>query len=507
MHMRAPHPMTKLVPTALTGRAAGILVVGLAGALAGWLLPRGPVTTPEAVIALVAALAVGFSAGWLAQTRWMLLAAPLAFMAVFEVSRMRVEGPTVDGIAVNGLYGVIALVGGRGIDAVLILLPLTVGCAWGLVVARQLSSSPAIGSPVRRHLVRRGVLVVATGAMVLLAAGLLRPASTEAIVGADGKEVAGSISELVEVPIGGHDQAIMLRGVSADAPVLLFLEGGPGGTGIGRIRNSGEKLEQSFVVATWDQRGTGKSYDALEPTATLTVDQMVSDTLEVTKYLRERFDERKIYLVGSSWGTILGTMAVQDSPGLFHAYVGTGQVVDPFETDTLMYAESLKDARARGDDGAVSSLRDLGPPPYDDTLDYPVAIASNPKLMDYEHGADYNAGSEYPSSLFVGEYSLVEQLRGMAAIAETFHVLYPQLSGTDFRVDVPRLDVPVYLVEGSHEAAGRETLAREWFGELVAPSKGYVVFDRSGHTPPYDEPGRFADLMVKILKATDAGSR
>jgi proline iminopeptidase len=139
-------------------------------------------------------------------------------------------------------------------------------------------------------------------------------------------------------------------------------------------------------------------------------------------------------------------------------------------------------------------------------LDYPVAIASNPKLMDFEHGADYHATSEYPSSLFVGEYTLVEQLRGMAAIAETFNVLYPQLSHTDFRDDVPRLEVPVYLVAGSHEAAGRETLAREWFDALAAPSKDYLVFDHSGHTPPYDEPGRFADLMNNVVAATEAGS-
>jgi pimeloyl-ACP methyl ester carboxylesterase len=235
------------------------------------------------------------------------------------------------------------------------------------------------------------------------------------------------------------------------------------------------------------------------------VDQLVDDTLEVTNYLRDRFGQQKIYLVGSSWGTILGTLAVQDSPRLFHAYVGTGQMVDPFETDELMYGESLEDAVARGDDGAFSALRDLGPPPYDDTLDYPVAISSNPKLMDFEHGADYRASSEYPVSLFVGEYTLTEQLRGMAAIAETFDVLYPQLAGTDFRDDVSRLDVPVYLVEGSHEAAGRETLAREWFRALSAPSKEYLVFDKSGHTPPYDEPGRFADLMAKVASATEVG--
>ena len=126
--------------------------------------------------------------------------------------------------------------------------------------------------------------------------------------------------------------------------------------------------------------------------------------------------------------------------------------------------------------------------------------------MDFEHGADYNATSEYPVSLFVGEYTLAEQLRGMAAIAETFDVLYPQLAGTDFRTDVARLEVPVYLVEGTHEAAGRERLAREWFDTLAAPSKDYVVFDHSGHTPPYDEPGRFADLMSDVVAAVEAGS-
>jgi proline iminopeptidase len=503
MHLRVDIPTARLLTDSLRRAAAGLVVTALAGVLAGWLLPRGPVTTPEAVLALLAALGVGLGAGWLTRTRWVLLVAPVTFMVVFELVRMRADGPTVDGIALNGLYGLIALIGGRGIDALLMLLPLGVGCAWGVVLARRYGV-PAPTPRSSRHLVdllRQGVLTLATGAVLVLAAGLLRPASTASIVGADGQVVAGSIAEIAEVPIGGHDQAIMLRGASAKAPVLLFLEGGPGGTAIGRIRNSGQDLEQDFVVAAWDQRGTGKSYDALEPTSTLTLDQMVNDTLEVTNYLRGRFHQQKIYLVGSSWGTILGTMAVQRAPELFHAYVGTGQMVDPFETDQLMYAESLQDAQARGDHGAVKELRDLGQPPYDNTLDYPVAIASNPKLMNFEHGPDYNASSEYPASLFVGEYTLVQQLRGMAAIAETFHVLYPQLSGTDFRVDVPRLDVPVYLVEGSPEATGRETLAREWFNLLAAPGKHYVRFGHSGHTPPYDEPGHFAELMSHIVAA------
>lgn len=474
------------------GSAVGLLV--LAAALAGWLIPRGPVTTTEAVLSLLAAVAVGVGAGWLLRTQWALLVAPVTFMVVFELARMRVDGPTVDGISSFGIYDIIALVVGRGVDALLLLLPLMVGGGWGVLLAHRSDRSPR---PVRRA-VARGLLVLATASVVLLAGGLLRPASTEPIVDADGQEVAGSIAELVDVPIGGHNQAIMLRGVSSEAPVLLFLEGGPGGTGIGRIRNSGENLEEDFVVAVWDQRGTGKSYDAIEPTSTLTLDQMTNDTIEVTRYLLDRFGKDKLYLVGSSWGTIIGTLAVQRAPELFHAWIGTGQMVDPFETDQLMYAESLADADTRGDSGAAEALREQGPPPYEDTLDYPVALSSNPKLMGFEHGGDYNPASEYPASLFVGEYTLVEQLRGMAAIAETYDVLYPQLRDIDFRTDVPRLDVPVYVVEGRHESTGREPLARGWFNLLDAPSKEYIVFDKSGHTPPYDQPGRFADLMAEV---------
>ena len=133
---------TRSLTTSSRHRSEGVLLVALAGAVAAWLVPRGPVTTREALVAVVAALLVGLGAAWLARTRWILLIAPLTFMAVFELLRIRVDGPTVDGITPNGLYGVIALVAGRGIDALLMLLPLTVGCAWGLVLARRFRLTP-----------------------------------------------------------------------------------------------------------------------------------------------------------------------------------------------------------------------------------------------------------------------------------------------------------------------------------------------------------------------------
>lgn len=77
----------------------------VAGLLAGWLMPRGPVTTAQAVVALSVAIGVGGASGWLLRSRWALLLAPAAFMVVFELARMRVDGPTVDGVRLDGIYG------------------------------------------------------------------------------------------------------------------------------------------------------------------------------------------------------------------------------------------------------------------------------------------------------------------------------------------------------------------------------------------------------------------
>ena len=166
--------------------------------------------------------------------------------------------------------------------------------------------------------------------------------------------MVGGIAELTSVPIGGHQQALMIRGRSSEAPVLLHLAGGPGGTDLGAMR-ADTALEQTFVVVTWEQRGVGKSYAALDPVETLTLDGMVADTIELSEYLSTRFDEERIYLTGNSWGATLGVLAVQQRPDLYHAFVGTGQMVSQratdimFWEDTLAWAESTGHARPGGD--------------------------------------------------------------------------------------------------------------------------------------------------------------
>lgn len=175
MHVRK-EGSGKVAPAQARSRAVeAAAVAGGTGLVAGWLIPRGPVTTVEAISAVVAALAVGFASGWLMRSRWAMLLAPATFMLVFELARIRVDGPTVDGIRLDGIYSVIALISGRGVDALLMLLPMVVGVSYGVVLATR-AEAPT-GPVRRRHPVRHGVLALATVAVVGLVAVLLRPAT------------------------------------------------------------------------------------------------------------------------------------------------------------------------------------------------------------------------------------------------------------------------------------------------------------------------------------------
>jgi proline iminopeptidase len=329
--------------------------------------------------------------------------------------------------------------------------------------------------------------------------GIARPADTDPIVGANGEPLAGSVAELTSAEIDGHELALMIRGVSSDNPVLLFLAGGPGGTEMGAMREHLEALEEDFVVVTWDQPGTGKSYGELDPTSTLTLEQAVDDTIEVTNYLRDLFVQEQIYLMGQSWGSLLGVLAVQREPELYEAYIGTGQMVSPRETDRIFYQDTLEWARETGNEDLVETLIDIGPPPYDEMLDYEPALSHEKDVYPYDRSENSEGEGGFSENLFVEEYTLLEQVHNLGAFLDTFSVLYPQIQDIDLRESATELEVPVYLIQGRHEARGRAVLAEEWFRQLSAPRKRLTFLDTSGHRPLFEQPEEFTQRMRDMV--------
>ncbi len=486
--------------------SAGFSVV--LAALSGWLvaqvMPHGPATATQALMVMLAGLAVGLVAGLVMRSYWALLLAPLAYIAAVEAARLEAVGPTVDAIRLDETYGILALILGRGFHGLVGLLPMLVGAGAGVKLARLWSGKTAQPARSTGAVGRWLPLALAAAALLALAVLIAWPASTPPILDADGKPLPGSVAEVTTLPIGGKEQGVMIRGRSVENPVLLYLAGGPGQSSLPHPRVIFQALEEDFIIVGWDQRGTGKSYAALDPTSALTPDQAVADTIELTNYLRERFDEEKIYLLGESWGTILGVLAVQQRPDLYHAFIGSGQMVNVAETDRRIYYNLLTYAGQAGDAALSETMLAYDEPPY---ADIPFANAYvmgqyerlyqpyTPPASYIERGESASIG---PFGILGSEYNLVEKVNVLRGLIDMFTVMYPQIQGIDFRRDATKLDVPIYMLDGQAELAARRDLALEWFELLDAPIKRMFTFENAAHAVAFEQ----FEAFHQILKDT-----
>jgi proline iminopeptidase len=493
-------------------RAALVLAAaGLSGLAVAATMPRGPTTAAQTLAVMALGLIVGGLAGVALRSRWAALPAMVMHVAVLELTRWGVAGPTVDLPRLDNIYGILALVLGRGFHGVVGLMPMLVGAAYGTRLATRLSAGearlPLTSGRISRS-IGTAVLGLTTVALLALAVAIAWPASTPPILGADGKPVPGSITTLEPVRLGGHDQWISIRGVSTDKPVLLWLSGGPGQSDLAFTRVLSD-LEQEFVVVNWDQRGQGKSYSALDPTDTWTLDQAVSDTLALSNYLRERFGETKIYLAGESWGTTLGVLAVQRQPELYYAWIASGQMVSQLETDRRIYRDLLAYAGRASDADLTAQLQANGEPPYASLYGNSVAMQYYPAIEPaYTQPAAYAQRGEAarvgPWGMFASEYNLVEKVNVLRGLMDMFSVMYPQLQSVDFRRDVPRLEVPVFLAQGVGELQARHDLALEWFELLEAPEKHLFTLEQAGHSTLFERSDVFYQIMTEMVPPATA---
>ncbi|TBR11416.1 MAG: alpha/beta hydrolase [Lysobacter sp.] len=301
------------------------------------------------------------------------------------------------------------------------------------------------------------------------------------------------------VTIGGIEQWVTVKGDSCANPIILFISGGPGNPLSPYSEAIYGAWSKDFTLVQWDQRGAGMTYGRSPPApdSVLTLQQMSDDGAELAAYLAHRYGKKKVILWGSSWGSILGVHMAKAHPELFHAYLGTSQLVSYRENQAVSYAGLLALVRAADDKSALAVLEGVGAPPWTDPRSFgkvrrvirryeakvttpppaawwkPAAGYSTPKAL-----ADYEAGEEYSFVSFVGMHG-----DGMFS-----QVDLPKL-GTDFAI-------PMFFVEGAHDLLATPDVARRYYDSLKAPQKYLVMLEHSGHDPNQE----VVDAEYRILK-------
>jgi pimeloyl-ACP methyl ester carboxylesterase len=321
-----------------------------------------------------------------------------------------------------------------------------------------------------------------------------RPAPLEAAIG---------INMLEQVELGGVKQWISIRGVNAKNPVLLFLHGGPGSANIAKLRLQVPELEKHFVVVNWDQRGAGKSFSFFADPAALKREQMVLDAHELVGLLKQRFGVEKIYLLGFSWGTVLGLSLAEQYPDDFEAFISVSQVVDYRTGEQMSLAYVREAAQKAGNAQAVAELASVDPA-YT-SPDWQNQLATQRKWLLY-FGGVYHTTSRYSHEigmmLNAPEYSFAEVALWPMSSSNALKAMWPALMSLDFSESVPVVRCPVYFFVGRHDYNSPWQLTEAYYQALNAPARKRLVwFENSAHDIFFDEPRRLEQEVLSILQA------
>jgi pimeloyl-ACP methyl ester carboxylesterase len=334
-----------------------------------------------------------------------------------------------------------------------------------------------------RGLVKFGVTALA-GVVAIAATIVLRPGFTFPILR------HGSIASLEQVVLNGAAEWVLIRG-RPDKPIVLFLHGGPGMPSMYLAHAFQHSLETDFLVVQWDRRWAGKTHPTTTNPAFIRTSQEVADAAALINYLTRRYGQRRVIVIGHSYGSYLGIALVEQHPELVRAYVGVGQVsCDPDTEAAIQDAWLRREAAAAGDS---------------DTLAHIGTTRWDRESALFRYGAEVMKWTSVTQMILTGltspEYSFTDAMNVQKGVAFTHRNFVFDGPHRPLSQSVRALNSPVYLFEGRRDYVAPTACAAQLFVEITAPRKGWVWFDRSAHFPFLEEPAKFHEELLAVASA------
>jgi proline iminopeptidase len=266
------------------------------------------------------------------------------------------------------------------------------------------------------------------------------------------------------------DLAYETYGTATSATPVIIANGGPGLSHVYMMQNDvWPRIAKHRQVIFYDQRGTGKSKRVL-PDAPFGMDAQVADM----DAIRAKFGFQRFDLVGDSYGGLLAM-----------AYA----TAHPEHVEKLI----LSDSAAPAWKDIVRVLPDIFP----DVLEQ---IANSPKNP--SPGTDpADAGiRNHFRMLFYSEQNRDAYLAGAKDLGSTPQVGAAVQKATrtlDLTPELPKFKFPTMVITGRYDMNVAPLTA--WNIYKAIPGAKFVVFEKSGHLPSYEEPDKYVQVIDAFL--------
>jgi pimeloyl-ACP methyl ester carboxylesterase len=307
---------------------------------------------------------------------------------------------------------------------------------------------------------------------------------------------------LHKIEINGTQQWVLVKG-QENAPLIIHVQAGPGLPMIPEARaiEKNLHLEESFLVAYWDERGCGKSFSKKTDPETITFRQITEDLIGCTKYLLKQYGKETAVLVGYSMGATLALMAAKEESHLFSQLFLVGVDIDVAKANEHTRAFFTLKAMESGRSKWIRQANQLKHAPILETK----AFQKRAKLLTNLGGI--NTKTNYSQLVFSSlinmirskEYRFSDIPKTIKGMAVCQNALLPEFNSINLFQQVEKVDVPVHFIQGKKDGIAPFQIAVDYFNYLLAPAKSFTAFEESAHMPHYEEPVKFAALIKEKL--------
>jgi len=308
--------------------------------------------------------------------------------------------------------------------------------------------------------------------------------------------------EKIWIPINGIDQGMFIRSTDTTKPILLFIHGGPCFSTYFMVEKYQLQLEKYFTVCYWEERGGGLSYNKNIPIETMNFEQLIKDALAVTDYLRSRFKQDKIYILGHSGGTPIGLGAITQAPHLYHAFISIAQLTNQYESEKIAYQYITEKYNEKNNKRMVKKLKKfLDEEGNLDVISFFKSSERDFSMHDLGIGTALNMNSVM-KDIFIpvwkcNAYTFKEKFNFWYAKFKFLPKtnLRNEVINTDFSLKYDTLQVPIYFFSGKYDLTVNYNLSYDYFLKVNAPIKEFYLFENSAHSPMFEEPERFLEII------------
>jgi pimeloyl-ACP methyl ester carboxylesterase len=85
-------------------------------------------------------------------------------------------------------------------------------------------------------------------------------------------------------------------------------------------------------------------------------------------------------------------------------------------------------------------------------------------------------------------------------------LLWPQMVNVDLSDRFTTFDLPIYFLIGRYDYTTNQGLARSYFDKIKAPLKQFYLFEKSAHSPLFEEPEQAKEILLRDVLAGRKGN-